>query len=90
MADALNVDIVGPDRVLWSGAAKSVTVPTVEGEIGLLAGHVPVLSVLKAGTIRVGSSTDAGHELAISGGFVSFDHNVVTIVADTAAESDEK
>ena len=84
MADALTVDIVGPDRVLWSGAAKSVSVPTVEGEIGLLAGHIPVLSVLKHGTVKVVSSANGGHTLDITSGFVSFDHNVVTIVADIA------
>jgi F-type H+-transporting ATPase subunit epsilon len=84
MADALTVDIVGPDRVLWSGTAKSVSVPTVEGEIGMLAGHVPVLSVLRQGSVRVVASEGAGHALDITGGFVSFDHNVVTIVADVA------
>jgi len=82
MADALTVDIVGPDRVLWSGTAKSVTVPTVEGDISVLAGHIPVLSVLKHGSVRVTASEGEGHALDITGGFVSFDHNVVTIVAD--------
>ena len=53
MADALTVDIVGPDRVLWSGTAERVIAPSVEGEIGLLANHEPVLSVLRAGTVRV-------------------------------------
>ncbi|WP_430868607.1 F0F1 ATP synthase subunit epsilon [Demequina aurantiaca] len=90
MADALTVDIVGPDSVLWSGTAKSVTVPTVEGEIGLLSGHVPVLSVLRHGSVRVHASQGDPRSLDIIGGFVSFDHDVVTIVADLADESDEK
>jgi len=82
MADALTVDIVGPDRVLWSGTAERVIAPSVEGEIGLLANHEPVLSVLRAGTVRVHG--EAGQtDLEISGGFVSFDHNVITIVAET-------
>ena len=81
MADVLTVDIVGPDRVLWSGTATSVIAPTVEGEIGLLANHEPVLSVLRAGEVRVRS--EAGdHNVEIAGGFVSFDHNVITIVAE--------
>jgi F-type H+-transporting ATPase subunit epsilon len=81
MAGALTVDIVGPDRVLWSGTADRVIAPTVEGEIGLLENHEPVLSVLREGTVRVhGEAGDTAVE--ISGGFVSFDHNVITIVAE--------
>jgi F-type H+-transporting ATPase subunit epsilon len=82
MADALTVDIVGPDRVLWSGTAERVIAPTVEGEIGLLANHEPVLSVLRAGTVRVVGGAAGDTTLEISGGFVSFDHNVITIVAE--------
>jgi F-type H+-transporting ATPase subunit epsilon len=81
MADALTVDIVGPDRVLWSGSAERVVAPTVEGEIGLLVGHEPVLSVLREGAVRVhGSEGDTTVE--ITGGFISFDHNAITIVAE--------
>jgi F-type H+-transporting ATPase subunit epsilon len=83
MADALTVDIVGPDRVLWSGQAERVIAPTVEGEIGLLANHEPVLSVLRAGTVRVhGAAGDTSVD--IESGFVSFDHNVITIVVEPA------
>lgn len=88
MADALSVDIVGPDRVLWSGQADRVIAPTVEGEIGLLANHEPVLSVLRAGTVRV-HGADGDTSVDIAGGFVSFDHNVITIVADPVATDSE-
>ena len=87
MADALTVDIVGPDRVLWSGTAERVIAPTVEGEIGLLANHEPVLSVLRAGTVRVTGGAGGDTSLEISGGFVSFDHNVITIVAEPSRPS---
>ena len=85
MADALTVDIVGPDRVLWSGTADRVIAPSVEGEIGLLAGHEPVLSVLRPGTVRVHGS-EGEHSVEIEGGFVSFDHNVITIVAEVVED----
>jgi len=88
MSGALTVDIVGPDRVLWSGTAERVIAPTVEGEIGLLANHEPVLSVLKAGVVRVHGADGGDTRLEVSGGFVSFDHNVITIVAEPVAESD--
>ncbi len=79
----LDVNIVAPDRVLWSGMASSVVAPTVEGEIGLLAGHEPVLSVLRPGEVRVQVEGGEGKSLHVNGGFISFDHNSITIVADT-------
>ena len=88
MAGPLTVDIVAPDRTLWSGTAERVIAPSVEGEIGLLAGHEPVLALLKAGTVRVRTGESSDVEFAITQGFVSFDHNVITIGA-TPAETDE-
>jgi len=80
---ALEVNIVAPDRVLWSGMASRVIAPTVEGEIGLLAGHEPVLSVLRPGEIRVQVEGGEDKSLHVDGGFISFDHDSITIVADT-------
>jgi len=82
MAGPLTVDVVGPDQVLWSGTAERLIAPTVEGEIGLLAGHVPVLSVLRPGTVRVRAGADGDAEFAIEGGFVSCDHDVITVVVE--------
>ncbi len=79
---ALSVDIVAPDRLLWEGEATFVSAPTVEGSIGLLPGHVPILSVLRAGTVKVVQSDGVDHYVDVSGGFLSFDHDMVTIVAE--------
>lgn len=84
---ALTVDIVAPDRVLWEGEASFVSAPTVEGSIGLLPGHEPILSVLGAGTVKVKQAGGEDRLLEISGGFISFDHDVVTIVAEPVAVS---
>ncbi|WP_062312274.1 F0F1 ATP synthase subunit epsilon [Demequina rhizosphaerae] len=85
MAGPLTVDVVAPDRVLWSGTAERLVAPTVEGEIGLLTGHEPVLSVLRAGTVRVRGGADGDAEFPIDGGFVSFDRDVVTVVVEPVA-----
>lgn len=87
MAGPLTVDIVAPDRKLWSGTAERVIAPAVEGEIGLLANHEPILSLLGEGTVRVHG--DESVEFAVLRGFVSFDHNVVTIVAEPATPSED-
>lgn len=78
---ALSVDIVAPDRLLWKGEASFVSAPTVEGSIGLLPGHVPILSVLRAGTVKVVEQDGEERYVDVSGGFISFDHDMVTIVA---------
>ena len=49
----LNVAVVSVDQKIWSGEAKSLIAKTTEGEIGILAGHEPVLSLLVDGVVRV-------------------------------------
>lgn len=82
---ALSVDIVAPDRTLWVGQASFVSAPCVDGSIGLLPGHEPILSVLRAGRIKVSEVSGEDRFVDIGGGFISFDHDVVTIVAKPAA-----
>ena len=53
MARELNVDLVAADRKIWSGSATMVVAKTAEGEIGLLAGHEPMLAIMAAGQIRI-------------------------------------
>ncbi|PFG43976.1 ATP synthase F1 subcomplex epsilon subunit [Isoptericola jiangsuensis] len=86
----LNVDLVAADRKVWSGAAREVSAPSADGQIGILAGHTPLLAVLRAGTVKV--STAPGQvavEAHVSGGFVSVDSDVVTIVVDGIDETSE-
>ncbi|GMA30699.1 F0F1 ATP synthase subunit epsilon [Litorihabitans aurantiacus] len=79
----LTVEIVAPDRVLWSGTAAGVSVPAAEGDMGLLPGHESVLSLLRAGTVRVrATGGGAAEEFAVESGFVSFDDDSVTVVVD--------
>lgn len=83
---ALTVDIVAPDRVLWEGQASFISAPAVEGSIGLLPGHEPILSVLGPGVVKVKQTNGEDRLVDITGGFISFDHDVVTIVAEPVAE----
>lgn len=83
----LQVDVVAADRTVWSGKARSVVVPAVEGEMGILVGHEPTLAILGAGTVRV-APADGGESVATpaAGGFVSVDSDVVTVVLDTVTQ----
>ena len=80
----LHVDIVAADRKVWEGEATMVTARTVEGDLGILPEHTPVLAVLAdEGEVSV-HTVDAGRRaINVSGGFLSVDQNRVTDVADT-------
>lgn len=80
----LSVEVVSAEAHVWRGRAERVSARTVDGEIGILAGHEPVLGLLAPGEVRI---TQAGGErvLVTAGrGFLSVDSNRVTVVADTA------
>ena len=79
----LDVELVAADRKIWSGEASMVSAPAANGEIGILPGHEPLLSVLRAGEIRVTPLSGARIRGQVEGGFLSVDSNKVTIVADS-------
>jgi F-type H+-transporting ATPase subunit epsilon len=80
---SLQVELVAADRRVWEGEASMVLARTLEGELGVLGGHTPLLGVLVDGTVRI--FTDAGEvTVDIDGGFISVDHDRVTLVTETA------
>ena len=83
MANTLQVDIVTPDRSLFSGRADMVTLPGSLGQMGILPGHAPLLSTLDIGEIilHIGNGSQF---VAVSGGVVEVRPDKVTILADTA------
>lgn len=80
----LQVEIVAADHFVWSGAAKLVKARSVDGEIGVLPGHVPMLSVLSAGDLEIEPVSESRFSVQIDGGFFSVDSDRVVIVADNA------
>lgn len=80
---ALQVELVAADRSVWSGEASLVRARTAEGDIGIMAGHEPILAILAAGEVSIQGSGADGVTATVSGGFFSVDHDKVTIVAET-------
>jgi F-type H+-transporting ATPase subunit epsilon len=80
----LHIDLVAADRAVWSGDAKMVIAKTVEGEIGLLPGHEPVLAILSSGEVRITLPNGEKITATANDGFVSMEHDVVTIFARDA------
>ena len=84
MAKSLSVSVVSADHQVWTGEATMVVAKTVEGEIGILAGHEPMLAILALGDVRL-TLPDGSKVLAkAEDGFLSVDNDTVTIVARTA------
>ncbi len=78
----LHVELVAADRKVWSGEASMVRARSVEGELGILPGHTPLLGILVSGDVTIHG--DGGAQTAtIDSGFLSVEHDRVTIVADS-------
>lgn len=81
----LTVTVVSADEQVWTGQATMVVAKTQVGEIGILAGHQPLLGVLSAGEVRI-TAADGGRIVAnAEDGFISVENNTVTIAARAAA-----
>lgn len=80
----LQVELVAPDRTVWSGEAEMVIARTVEGDVGILRGHAPLLSLLTDAVVEI-STPDGGVTVAVvDGGFVSVANDRVSILSDHA------
>lgn len=80
----LYVELVAVDREVWAGEAQRVIARTVEGDIGILPGHAPVLGVLVTGPVRVLEVGGSEVTAAVHGGFLSVHDNVVLVLAEVA------
>lgn len=80
----LRVSIVSADHEVWSGTAKQIIAKTLVGEIGILAGHEPVLAILGTGEVRVTTLEGELITATADDGFLSVDNNNVTVVARNA------
>ena len=81
----LSVSVVSAEQEIWTGEATQLITRTVEGEIGILPGHEPILAILGAGEVRI--TLEDGRVIAATAddGFLSVANNVVTVVARNAS-----
>lgn len=83
MANLLKLEIVTPDRSFFSGEVEMVVVRTTEGDIGVLFDHEPLVAPLSVGAVRI-KQDGKFRAAACSGGFISVDEDIATIITDTA------
>src|SRR6188768_4560355 len=79
----IQLEIVTPERLAFSEMVDSVTVPGIEGELGILPHHAPLLSTLGVGELRI-RARGTEESFAIVGGFVQVRPDKVVVMAETA------
>ena len=90
MAEAeklFKINIVTPNGLIYSHRGSSVSMRAIDGDRQILYNHLPILTPLTVGEVRVQRGADVDHKvdyIAVSGGIIEFANNVATIIADNA------
>ncbi len=86
----LHVEVVSPERILWTGEADRVIARTIGGgELAFLTGHAPFVGALDISTVRVHAEDGTDEVIAVHGGFVEVSNDRVTVLSDVAEVSSQ-
>jgi F-type H+-transporting ATPase subunit epsilon len=80
----LTVSVISPEETLYEGTATSVVAPAYDGEVGILTGHAPMMTLLGRGTLRIMQAAGEGR-YAVEGGFLQVVDDVVRVVTEKAS-----
>jgi F-type H+-transporting ATPase subunit epsilon len=89
MAETIHVDIVSAEGEIFAGPAKMVFLPAIEGDIGVAPRHAPLLTLLRAGEVRVQPVEGPEQHFFVGGGALEVQPKRVTVLADTAARAQD-
>ena len=81
------VDVVSAEASIFSGEAKFVALPGQEGELGILPGHVPLITRIRPGAVRVQTAAGTEESIFVAGGLLEVQPDRVTVLADVAVRS---
>ena len=76
----LTVAVVSPEKTVYEGTAPSVVAPAYDGEVGIMPGHAPLLTLLGEGMLRIGNDV----KFKVTGGFMQVADNQVRVVTESA------
>ena len=79
----MQVDVVSPEEIVWQGEANFVVAKTVEGEIGILPNHEPLMAAIATGAVEI-QAGDERVRIGVHGGFLQVFENSVTLLTDRA------
>lgn len=88
-AKALQFDLVTPERLLFSATVDMVMIPGAEGDFGVLAGHAPLVSLIRPGAILVYEDEQVVDRFFIAGGFAEVGGNRCTVLAEQSVRLSE-
>ena len=77
----LTVSVISPEAVLFEGQTDSVVAPAFDGQVGILTGHAPMVTLLGTGELRLGGE---GKRFQVEGGFLQVVDDVVRVVTEHA------
>ena len=81
---SIQVDVVSAEESIFSGAAKFVALPGEAGELGILPGHVPLITRIKPGAVRIELANGGEEFVFVAGGILEVQPHHVTVLSDTA------
>jgi len=85
MAKSIHVDVVSAEALIFSGEAEFVALPGEAGELGIYPQHIPLITRIRPGTVRIKVVGQAEEEFVfVAGGILEVQPNSVTVLADTA------
>ncbi|MBN9580929.1 MAG: F0F1 ATP synthase subunit epsilon [Afipia sp.] len=83
MANTFHFDLVSPEKIAFSGEVEQVDIPGVEGDLGVMAGHAPLVASVRPGVLTV--TVGGKHEkIIVLGGIAEISAKGLTVLADTA------
>ncbi len=81
-------DLVSPEKLLFSGEVEQVDIPGTEGDFGVLAGHAPVVSIIRPGILTV-RANGSEQKIVVFGGFAEVSSKGLTVLADVAVAAED-
>ena len=84
-----NLTIVSAELKIFEGEVKQIQATGVEGELGILPGHTPLLTAIKPGIVKLTLQDGNEEVIYVSGGFLEVQPNIVTVLADVAIRGSE-
>ena len=82
--NTIHVDVVSAEESIFSGEAKFVALPGEAGELGIYPRHTPLISRIKAGSVRIEKADGTEEFIFVAGGILEVQPNCVTVLSDTA------
>ena len=89
MDENFKLDIISPEKTLFSDEVSMVTIPAVEGDMGILKNHINLITFLKPGIINVQLKDKSSEDLYVEEGTVEFSNNILTVLSSAVFKLNE-